>query len=163
MRSGAVGERKVTVRPALSSDCALIWRWANDPEVRKRSFSSEEITWETHVNWFTRKLQDRLCAIYIAIDEKNLPIGQVRIEKKDRHEAEIHVTVDTAKRGQGYGTSIIKCALEQVEANSLERVNAFVKNDNVASMRAFERARFHPEACLEINGAPSTHWVYRAR
>ena len=52
-------------REATSSDVDLIFTWANDPEGRRFSFHHEPIPYEDHVNWFTRKLSDDTCRIYI--------------------------------------------------------------------------------------------------
>jgi hypothetical protein len=49
---------KLIFRRAKKEDCELIYKWANDPEVRKNSFSGAAITVENHQKWFESKLAD---------------------------------------------------------------------------------------------------------
>ena len=72
--------KRIHLRPANYKDCEFLWEWVNDPEVRKASFSSETIPWETHKTWFTKKLANPDCYIYIAIDENEKPVGQIRFD-----------------------------------------------------------------------------------
>ncbi|MBI4644486.1 MAG: UDP-2,4-diacetamido-2,4,6-trideoxy-beta-L-altropyranose hydrolase, partial [Deltaproteobacteria bacterium] len=53
-----LGLETITLRAAVKDDCRMLWEWANDPEVRKNSFSSDPIPWEQHVSWFESKLRD---------------------------------------------------------------------------------------------------------
>jgi UDP-2,4-diacetamido-2,4,6-trideoxy-beta-L-altropyranose hydrolase len=38
----------ITLKRATQEDCRLIWKWANDPDVRAASFSSKPIPYDTH-------------------------------------------------------------------------------------------------------------------
>jgi len=40
--------KKIRLRQVTENDCELIWRWANDPDVRNSAFNSDPIPWETH-------------------------------------------------------------------------------------------------------------------
>jgi spore coat polysaccharide biosynthesis predicted glycosyltransferase SpsG len=40
------------LRRVRAEDVELLWQWANDPAVRRASFSQQSITWDEHVRWF---------------------------------------------------------------------------------------------------------------
>ena len=56
------------LRPAREDDCRLLWEWANDPETRKASFSSEEILWNDHAAWYAKKLSEKTTMILLGVD-----------------------------------------------------------------------------------------------
>jgi UDP-2,4-diacetamido-2,4,6-trideoxy-beta-L-altropyranose hydrolase len=58
----------------------LLWQWANDPQVRNASFSSGPISWETHVAWFNDKISIPRAEMFIAEDERGIPVGQIRFD-----------------------------------------------------------------------------------
>ena len=60
-------------RPVESSDAELLWHWANDPTVRKYSFSPEEIPFGKHLEWFRRKVSSPGSRIYV-IEIESEPI-----------------------------------------------------------------------------------------
>jgi UDP-2,4-diacetamido-2,4,6-trideoxy-beta-L-altropyranose hydrolase len=69
----------IWLRPIIKEDCELLFRWANDPVIRAMSLSPETIAWDRHQAWFNKKMNDRSCRIFIAIDTvKDHPIGQIR-------------------------------------------------------------------------------------
>jgi len=51
------GER-FRLRRVCEADGRLLWEWANDPTVRRVSFSPEPIPWAQHVNWLKARLED---------------------------------------------------------------------------------------------------------
>jgi len=44
--------RRLRLRCAAEGDSRTIWSWANDPETRAHSFSTEPIPWEKHTTWY---------------------------------------------------------------------------------------------------------------
>ena len=48
----------LSLRNVISSDKNLLFKWANDPEVRKWSFNKAPITLDEHQIWFEKKLYD---------------------------------------------------------------------------------------------------------
>src|SRR6266849_8648348 len=130
------------LRPVQADDCRLLWEWANDPDVRQVSFSSAPILWEQHVRWFTAKMASSNCIMYIAVSDDNTPIGQVRYDR-DGDEATISVSLARQFRGQGYGSCLLQKAAQQLFTSApVQTLHAYVKQDNVASARAFAKAGF---------------------
>jgi RimJ/RimL family protein N-acetyltransferase len=136
-------ERRITLRRAESADCTRLWEWANDPEVRAVSFNREPIPWETHQQWFERNMHDSRTQIWMAEDQDAQTFGQVRFDIRDRKVAEISVSIEAAYRQAGLGADLIRQAVDALFAQTdVMTVQARIKTDNRASIRAFEKAGF---------------------
>ncbi|MGQ9908288.1 MAG: UDP-2,4-diacetamido-2,4,6-trideoxy-beta-L-altropyranose hydrolase [Candidatus Flexifilum sp.] len=155
-------EERVWLRRAHLNDMRQIWLWANDPVARSVSFHSAPIPWDDHVRWYTSRMTSAGTAIDIAFTPDDRPVGQVRFDAIDTPEAIISVIVDPQFRGQGIGSALIQRAVEQIfqEAKTVQRVLAWIKPDNLASRRAFERAGFVFVQETRLHGAPAVQYVY---
>ncbi len=132
---------ELTMRHAGKSDCRLLWEWANDAGVRAASFQTGMISWEEHVAWFADKLDNAL--IYIAEDQQGKAVGQFRIDGLHHGDAQVDVSVAPEKRGCGIAAALIQKAVQTVfRETELVRLHAYVKPENRASLRAFEKAGF---------------------
>ena len=126
------------------ADADLLLGWRNEPATRAASFNSAEISRETHLRWLERVLQDESRALLI-VEVGGEALGQIRLDrsKTDPEVAEIHIGLDTAARGRSIGRRALRSAVEQApDRIGAARVEARVKADNVASLRAFEAAGF---------------------
>jgi len=131
----------LTLRSVNDSDCRLLWEWANDPLVRQQSFNSTPIPWEDHVSWFARKLEDPNCHHFIGLNGAGQPVGQVRFDVGC--EAEVDVSVDAGCRGYGYGFRLLKLtSVVLFNCTPVNRINAYVWPQNVASLRSFTKAGY---------------------
>jgi len=133
---------KIVFRLASNEDCELLWKWANDPEVRTMSFVSEVIAWEEHVQWFQTKIKSPNCVLWIAESIQQEVLGQVRFDVIGV-EATISVSVDSRFRNKGYGSRIIRLATQKLFSSSnVQIVYAYIRPENRASVRAFINANF---------------------
>ena len=133
---------EIRLRPAQTQDARLLWRWANDPETRRMSFSTARIPWQSHLAWLDSKLRDPDCQLYVGVTAGEKPVGQVRAELR-RRVAVISVSVDHRFRGKGYGSDLIRKAVERLLPDTrVGKIRAFVKPGNRASLSAFEKAGF---------------------
>ncbi|GAB4407518.1 MAG: hypothetical protein Fur0044_00480 [Anaerolineae bacterium] len=133
---------KLNLRPVSEQDCELLWRWVNEPGVRQSAFQSEYIPWEEHIQWFSKKLADPCCFHYIALNDENVPVGQIRFDVEGT-EAEVDISLDTTKRGLGYGSLLISLGVKYlVRQASITEIHSWVKVENRASIRAFTKAGF---------------------
>ncbi|HEY9691119.1 MAG TPA: UDP-2,4-diacetamido-2,4,6-trideoxy-beta-L-altropyranose hydrolase [Oculatellaceae cyanobacterium] len=149
------------LRAICEDDCHLLWEWANDPEVRKASFNSDFIPWKQHINWFTDKLNDPNYYIFIAIDQKNQLIGQVRFHIFNHQQAEVGISVAAAHRGYGYSSILIKTAVEKFYKHTkIPTIHAYIKQHNYASIKAFEKANFQKIDLANYRGNLSLHYQY---
>ena len=156
-------KKNITLRRVRRDDCALIWEWENEPDVRSASFSSEPIPWEQHVRWFETKITDKNCFLYMAIDEQQAPIGRVRFERHGK-EAVISVVIAKNYRGMHYGTMLIEMASHKLfEITDICRINAYIKIDNDQSIRAFENAGYKAHHQVELDGHPAIELTFTNR
>lgn len=123
---------------ARKEDCNLLFNWANEDLVRENSFDSNEIVYEDHCNWFTKKLESPESLIFIVKDEPH-SIGVIRLEKTDNDSMLINYSVDVKYRQQGYGTKILNLMKENFPNQTLI---GKVKKNNISSIRAFENAGY---------------------
>ncbi|MBD2113948.1 MULTISPECIES: UDP-2,4-diacetamido-2,4,6-trideoxy-beta-L-altropyranose hydrolase [Cyanophyceae] len=136
-------ESLIRLRPVNEEDCSLLWHWANDPVTRASSFSSELISWHEHIQWFNAKIKSESCTMYIALNNRDQPVGLIRCEVDAKNEAVVSINIASQYRGMGYASSIIEKSSSKMLRNSkLHQLNAYVKQDNLASIKAFLKAGF---------------------
>ncbi len=144
--------RCLSLRKASIEDCELLFRWVNDPDVRSSAFHSDWIGIEEHKKWFNDKLKDSNCIQFVAVDQFNRAIGQVRFDIKNK-EAEIDVSVNKDHRGHGLGACVIRKGIDAVvQLYNIRLYNAHIKYDNQSSIRSFEQAGFRHQRTEIING-----------
>jgi len=151
---------RLRLRPVRESDCRLLWEWANDGEVRESSFSREPIPWEAHVRWFRGKLYASGVYHFLALDEEDRPVGQVRFDPLGRGEVDTNVSMAEAFRGRGLGSLLLDMAVRKIlTATPTTVAHAYVKSDNIASRRAFLRAGFRERGEEDVEGHKAVHFV----
>lgn len=137
------------LREAVKEDMDLLYRWANDSEVRKNAFHTEQIPLCTHKVWFENMLKDKNVLQYILVEtreescEKVRNIGQIRFSLEgDR--AIIDYSIANEMRGKGFGVKIIRMAEEKLRHTRKEIVLcvAEVKDQNIASRGVFEKCGY---------------------
>jgi len=154
-------EEKLWLRPAQPADAQLIWEWANETTVRSASFSSATIPLEKHLHWFADKLNHPNTAIYLAFDSQDFPVGQIRFDRVNDHEAEIDVSIAHTRRNMGYGFRLIQLGSKRVlRENLFSALHAYIKITNASSARSFEKAGFDRLDDTIIQGVETMHWVY---
>ncbi len=120
-----------------------MWHWANDPEVRQSSFNSDLITFEEHLQWFEIKLKDNQGYIFIAEDEKNIPIGQIRFDLRNGT-ATVNYSVQDDYRGFGIGETIVRVGIQKI-IDFIQQPIVFqskVKIKNIVSQKIFNKIGF---------------------
>lgn len=129
------------LRKAEDKDIDLLFQWANESEVRKNSFSTKPITYETHKKWFAKEKQEGT-QIYILCDGA-LKIGTLRLNLKE-NEALISYSIAREYRNRGYGTKLIMLAEQEACHIFLEEkqqpfviLRAQVKAENLVSGEIF--------------------------
>ncbi len=140
------------LRSVQQNDCRLLWKWSNAPEVRAVSFCYKSILWEDHVQWFKSKLMNPNCIFYIAINKNDVPIGQIRYDIENS-EAIVSMSIDPNFRNQDYGSRLIKLACKKLFSDfDVNRINAYIKLSNQASVRAFFKAGFQSMGITTLKG-----------
>lgn len=140
------------IRPVTELDSRQLWKWRNTPADRAHSFSTKPISWETHLDWFSNKLADPACYLFI-IELQGRSVGQLRVEIDDDASGEVHIFVDQQFRGQGLAKEAL--ALSKLALKKNVRVTtlvARVKPDNVSSAILFLKSGFHFVRCIQHMG-----------
>ena len=132
----------LTIRRATADDCRQYWVWVNDPAVRAAAFHSDPIDWDTHVRWFHERLASADTALFVIGDATGTPIGQVRFDRVSGEDAIVDVSLDAAWRGRGLAAEALRVACTALGDGAAGRIVAEIREDNVASRRAFAAAGF---------------------
>lgn len=141
----------LVLRDVRTDDRDLLFRWANDPDVRRVSFHSEPIPYEDHVRWFEKLLNSDHVRQFV-LEEDAVPVGQVRIDISGE-EAEISYSVAAEYRGLGYGNALLRMLHERVRAEypQIKVLCARVKPDNLSSQKTFEKLGYDRKyVCYEF-------------
>ncbi len=130
------------LRKASKEDMDLLFTWANEPAVRRNSFSTAEIAYDEHKRWFADLLQRKDSRQYIYMYD-NEPVGQARITVCGET-AEIGYSICAEKRGMGHGKNLLRQLYKQVREDvpEVKKLIAKVKPDNIASQKAFVDAGY---------------------
>lgn len=164
MTPASLGQRGIIgVRPATAEDCDLLWRWVNEPAVRAASFNQHPIPWTDHVRWFNSRLASPDTAIYIVLDEQGTPIGQVRFEIGDEGTAQVGVSIAGERRGRGFGAAALQSGIRAFAMRSSVAVEARIRPDNEASLRAFERAGFERAGVVRVGTIEAVRMMFPSR
>ena len=134
---------EMMLRNARYNDCELLFKWANDPVIRNNSFSKENINLEKHKNWLNEKLKEDNNLFYI-LSIQGIPVGSIRFEIDDHHNAIINYLIDPNYHKKGYGKKILELGIKK--ATKEYRICSFigfVKVDNIASNKIFEGLNFN--------------------
>lgn len=133
---------ELTLRRADLDDMNLCFQWANDPEARKFSYSSEPIPWDRHVLWFKGKINDPHCFYFIASIGK-AQVGQIRFELNEQSDYQISYSIDKDWRGKGLSHFLLSRAVQKLKTVvSAQKIVGFVQKTNLASIRTFQGAGF---------------------
>lgn len=130
------------LRKATEEDMDLLFNWCNDPVVRKNSFSTTEISYAEHMEWYKKILNRSDCRQYIYMYE-NKAIGQARITITGEI-AEVGYSICADKRHMGHGKNLLKLIKQQValEFPQIKKIIGKVKTKNVVSQQAFISAGY---------------------
>ncbi len=117
------------LRKATLDDAKMLFEWYNDPVTRKNSRNSNSISYEEHIAWFTKALQNPLRLLYIA-EDNSIAVGTIRAEK-GKDNTELSWTIAPNMRSKGYGKAMVCQFASQMLAN--DKLVACIEEGNLAS------------------------------
>lgn len=132
------------LRKATYDDCEILYKWANDPVVRKAAFHTERISHDEHVKWFNRIMADKCTFQYMLCIKDSLePVAQIRLFVEEGR-ALISYSVSAEYRGMGIGAKMINMAEKVLVSEDIgvEYFVAQVKYDNNFSAKIFEKSGY---------------------
>lgn len=148
---------EISYRKVSANDMLLVYEWANDKLSRENSYFTEPIALETHKGWYERKIVDPSALIYIA-EVNGIPAGMVRYEVAQDH-AVVGVSVAESFRGKGLAPEFLRATATLYFEYRHLPVHAFIKKQNQASVRSFEKAGYKKLREELVHGADS--FVYK--
>lgn len=136
-----MGAPEPNLRPAREGDRERLRTWRNDPGTVAAS-NGRTVEPAEHAAWFEAKLADADSRLWI-IEYEGSPVGQVRMDRRPRGEAELHIALAADAQGKGIGPAAIEAALRELPASwQTAAVVARVQYGNRASLAAFAKAGF---------------------
>lgn len=152
----------VTIRPLGEADKQLTFTWANDPLTRQNSFQTAPILFEEHSKWFDAKMQDQK-AYYFIGEVGSHPAGLIRFDFDTSENACIAgITLDRRFRGRNLGVEFLKMACIELSKCVETAIIAYIKKDNAASIKIFEKAGFVFLSGIVINHSKSLKYRFQA-
>lgn len=130
------------IRPADNLDMTDLFNLANQETVRKNSFHSEAIELENHKPWYSHKISDPNCLFLVARLENKFA-GQLRFEIEGKS-AIVGISICPELRGKGVASKFLQIGIGKLTKKfpKVKNILAYIKPDNPASIRLFEKAGF---------------------
>jgi spore coat polysaccharide biosynthesis predicted glycosyltransferase SpsG/L-amino acid N-acyltransferase YncA len=156
-------DETLVLKLATLDDVHNIYSLSTESFVRQNSFHREKFSFEEHKKWFIEKLRDEDC-FFIISEIGGKFIGQIRFDVAKK-EAVISISIVERYRGIGVGNLIIQKALQYLRIHNpqIEKIKAFIKNDNVSSIKLFQNANFKYEKKLVIEKHNAVEYIYHLR
>jgi len=149
----------LTLRPTQLADCECLWHLVNDAEVRASAFSSNPIAWEDHLQWLSHKLHDPQCYMFMAQTPEGTAIGQIRFDCRDDQNAEVDISLDKNQRGFKHGIILLQKGIERLfEETFVQLIHAYIKPENIASIKLFERVEFEKIGLEIVKEVEALHY-----
>lgn len=124
-----------TWRFATIDDANFLYLLRTDKTTQKSSLNSETFSFEHHVQWLNRSLQNPKRHIYIYC-LNNVPIGMGRADYDDIYYT-LSWAINAESRGEGLGQMLVKHLTERYSP-----CLAIIKNENYASIKIVEKLGF---------------------
>lgn len=128
------------IRKCNEKDLDLVYNWSNDKLVRNESFNSSEITKEVHKEWFSKKLKSTNSLLFIN-EFKNESAGLIRFEIEESNSV-VGILIDEKYRSKGLSYLMLEKSVSTYFETNDKPILAFIKESNIASIKAFEKADF---------------------
>lgn len=170
--SNSSSEAKVRIKTVQEDDCNDIWQWRNDPITKANSQNTQSVPYNEHCDWFASVLADtnQFLMVGMSIDPalaKNpRKIGMVRFSIEPQYSSEtktrqatdglkkavVSININPEFRGKGLSVELLKGAIKHFRKeissgsspplDSLEFIEATIKECNIASIKCFEKVGF---------------------
>ena len=148
---------KITYRPISEKDCMLLLEWTNEPETRANSFNTNQITLKDHTIWFNKTLLNPNTIYFICLVNK-IAAGLVRFDIREAYTT-VGINISNVFRGKGLSPIFLKDCSLLYFLHQNTTINAFIKPQNIASIKAFEKAGYSFLKETTVNNA--TAFVYK--
>ena len=137
---GLINSLNISFRNAAKEDVMLVYKWSNDPLVRKNSYSSAAISLADHKQWYLERITSASTYFYI-VEVNGIAAGLVRYEVKEEH-AVVGISIAGEYRGQGLAAPFLKESAKKYFKENKQPIFAYIKKQNRASVKSFEKAGY---------------------
>jgi len=124
-------------KPIVFEDWEILLKWRNDPAVRQRSISTEEIKEDNHKQYIKNLIKDENKKQYLFLVHNN-PAGTIRQDIIGKNSYELSYIISPNEQGKKLGELMIRLFIHNKEGEFL----CAIKKDNIASIKAAERSGF---------------------
>lgn len=159
-------EERITLKALTSEDLEAFWKWAGDPEVAKT------MTWEAYTSslaaekFLKEVAEGHLWFKAICLD--GFPVGSITLTRGQASfscKAELGFVLAKEHWGKGIATEAVKKALKiGFKDLNIQRIEALVDPDNIASQRVLIKAGMHCEGLLKnyilFKGSLRDRYIY---
>lgn len=154
-------KNKLFLRKATFEDALDIFNLSNEDVVRRNSFSPKKIEWEHHFEWLKEKSEDKNCVFFVVVDDLNKFYGQIRFDINSKNKkAIINIGLAQGVRGLGLCSFIIDKSVDALlKIKNVNLIKAYIKEENIPSIRSFEKANFIFLENLIIKGNKSKLYI----
>ena len=124
-------------------DKSLLFNLVNEIQVRGNSFNKNQITIDTHSEWFDKSFENKNTLIYIAFCINKSPVGQIRFDIKNQY-CFLDFSIDKTSRGYGFGYEIVEKGIKKIRKTKLtfKYIIAEVLSSNISSIKIFRKLGF---------------------
>ena len=130
----------INIRKATEDDELLLLEWVNRSDsLATKLVNKNTIFASGHKKWFRERLHDKKTHIWIVIKKNNIPIGQVRLQKKTENYFDVDIYILEEERGKGIAGKALNLAYDKV---NLVPLRAIVKKTNIKSYNFFSKNVF---------------------
>lgn len=142
---------------ATIQDRDFVFQVVNSDRVRAMSFNSQEISYDVHCKWFDQMLSSDGFFFIGMVD--NIRVGYVRFEWQAFVNAHVlTVAIADAWRGKKIGIKLVNMCCSEVFKYKVNKIVAFVKSENLSSVRLFERCGFQCNGNISHKGYSVVHF-----
>lgn len=154
-------KKHLILRKVNFEDALEIFNLSNDDIVRRNSFNSQKIEWKDHLIWLKKKIEDENCIYLAIVDNLNKFYGLVRFDIDSINKiAIIGISLKENIRGIDLASIIINKAVNELsKIKRVKLIKAYIKNENIPSIKSFEKAKFVLLDNLIIKGNKSKVYI----
>jgi UDP-2,4-diacetamido-2,4,6-trideoxy-beta-L-altropyranose hydrolase len=153
----------IRLRPVDPGDVETLFEWQQDRAVRQQSFTKGPADFAAHARWFGAKLnspRDNF-RMYMCEFPGGDAIGSIRFERMTG-EWVVSLHLAPRYRGRGLGQVMLDAGSKRLRAETgASALVAFIKSDNIPSLRAFASCGFQRTAIEVIHGQIAQRWMRR--
>lgn len=105
-------------------------------------------------------MEDENCKLYVVTDHESSLAAQIRFDITG-DKAEVSVSVISDKRGMGLGSMVIRMGIRELTSiHDIGTIYAHVHAENMASIKAFQKAGFVSKEYSIVQNQDALHLVW---